>query len=75
MIVWCGAAVVTLNGKLLGGKLSFFQSVCVLGYCIFPLVIASLLSWILPSFIIKIIVVSVAFAWSTFGMVKIFVLQ
>jgi hypothetical protein len=42
-IVWGGAAVVTLNAKLLGGKLSFFQSICVLGYCICPLVIISLL--------------------------------
>ena len=37
VIVWCGAAVVTANTALLGGKISFFQSVCVLGYCIFPL--------------------------------------
>ena len=26
------AVVVTLNAQLLGGKISFFQSVCVLGY-------------------------------------------
>ena len=31
-IVWVGAAVVTLNAQLLEGRLSFFQSVCVLGY-------------------------------------------
>ena len=34
---WCGAGVVTVNSQLLGGKISFFQSVCVLGYCILPL--------------------------------------
>jgi len=38
VIVWIGAAVVTINSLLLGGKISFFQSVCILGYCIFPLV-------------------------------------
>lgn len=43
VIVWCGAAIVTINAALLGGKISFFQSVCVLGYCLFPLNIVSLL--------------------------------
>ena len=37
VMVWCGAAIVTVNAQLLGGKISFFQSVCVLGYCILPL--------------------------------------
>ena len=36
VIVCCGATVVTVNALLLGGNISFFQSVCVLGYCIFP---------------------------------------
>ena len=42
VIVWCGAAVVTLNAVLLGGTVSFFQSICVLGYCVFPLTCAAL---------------------------------
>merc|ERR1712039_986704 len=37
VIVCGGSAVVTVNAALLGGKISFFQSVCVLGYCLFPL--------------------------------------
>jgi len=37
VVVWLGAMVVTLNTKLLGGSISFFQSVCVLGYCLLPL--------------------------------------
>lgn len=65
-IIWFGSAVVTLNATLLGVKISFFQSVCVLGYCIFPLVVASFVTWVLP-FFIKFIVVLVAFLWSTFG--------
>ena len=43
VIIWCGAAIVTLNALLLGGNMSFFQSVCVLGYCIFPLNVASII--------------------------------
>jgi hypothetical protein len=65
-IIWFGSAVVTLNSQLLGGKLSFYQSVCVLGYCIFPLVLVSMFTWILPYFI-KFIVVVVAFMWATYG--------
>lgn len=41
VIVWVGAAIVTVNAQLLGGTISFFQSVCVLGYCIFPMVISA----------------------------------
>jgi len=43
VIVWLGAMVVTLNTKLLGGSISFFQSVCVLGYCLLPLALALVL--------------------------------
>merc|ERR1712025_616746 len=38
VLFWVGSAVITVNAKLLGGSISFFQSVCVLGYCIAPLV-------------------------------------
>lgn len=41
--IWVGASIVTLNATLLGGKLSFFQSVCLLGYSVTPLLIAALL--------------------------------
>ena len=42
VIVWCGAAMVTVNAQLLGGSISFFQSVCILGYCVFPLTISAI---------------------------------
>lgn len=32
-----GAVIVTFNTRILGGKISYFQSVSILGYCIFPL--------------------------------------
>ncbi|CAG9319873.1 YIPF6_2 [Blepharisma stoltei] len=66
VVVWVGAAVVTINAQLLGGTVSFFQSVCLLGYCIFPMNVASLLVIIL-GFVpyIKIPIVLAGFAWST----------
>jgi len=64
VIVWGGAAVVTLNAQLLGGDVSFFQSVCVLGYCIFPIVLASVLClW--DNAIWRAIITTISFAWST----------
>lgn len=42
VIVWFGAAAVTVNAQLLGGTISFFQSVCILGYCVFPLTLSAL---------------------------------
>jgi hypothetical protein len=75
VIVWVGAMVVTLNTKLLGGSISFFQSVCVLGYCLLPLVISLTICWLLLKIaasstflvILRCIVVLAGFCWSTFA--------
>lgn len=67
VIVWAGAGVVTLNAQLLGGQISFFQSVCVLGYCIFPLVLAALLAMAWSNGIYRTILVVTALVWSTRG--------
>ncbi|KAJ5112491.1 hypothetical protein N7532_000536 [Penicillium argentinense] len=63
-IVWIGEAAVTLQIKLLGGKISFFQSVCIIGYTLFPLVIAALLSALRLPTIARIPVYLVLVAWS-----------
>ena len=65
VIIWCGAAVVTVNALLLGGNISFFQSVCVLGYCIFPLNLASIVCLVGGPIFWRIFVVAVCFFWST----------
>ncbi|KAJ1452254.1 Yip1 domain-containing protein [Pelagophyceae sp. CCMP2097] len=68
-VIWVGAAIVTLNAQLLGGKISFFQSVCVLGYSVFPLNIAALvcllMNLISNSGILRLFIVSLGFVWST----------
>ncbi|KAF2152097.1 Yip1-domain-containing protein [Myriangium duriaei CBS 260.36] len=63
-IVWIGEAVVTFQIKLLGGNISFFQSVCIIGYTLFPLVIAALLSALSLPIIARIPVYIVLVAWS-----------
>uniref|UniRef100_A0A8C0TK17 Protein YIPF n=3 Tax=Canis lupus familiaris TaxID=9615 RepID=A0A8C0TK17_CANLF len=71
VIVWFGAVTITLNSKLLGGNISFFQSLCVLGYCILPLTVAMLVCRLVllaepgpVNFMVRLFVVIVMFAWS-----------
>ena len=70
--VWVGSAVVTINAQLLGGTISFFQSVCVLGYCVFPMTMAAVvvdLFKMIPlgafSTLVELGILVVAFLWST----------
>ena len=37
-----GAVVLTVNVLLLGGDIVFFQSMCLIGYCLFPVNIAAI---------------------------------
>ncbi|CAB1316248.1 unnamed protein product [Coregonus sp. 'balchen'] len=73
VIIWFGSVIITLNSKLLGGTISFFQSLCVLGYCIMPLTVAMVVCRLvllggsgMVSFIVRLIVVTASFSWSTF---------
>jgi len=70
VIVSVGSVVVTLNCKLLGGKVSFLQSLCVLGYCLFPLDIAALVATFVRILWVRIPVCIVCFAWSVFAIIN-----
>lgn len=37
-----GAVILTINVILLGGSIVFFQSLCLMGYCLFPINIAAI---------------------------------
>nr|XP_033802542.1 protein YIPF6 isoform X2 [Geotrypetes seraphini] len=75
VIIWFGAVIITLNSKLLGGTISFFQSLCVLGYCILPLTVALFVCRLvvllgsggLVGFIVRLVIVTAMFAWSIFA--------
>ncbi|XP_031616999.1 protein YIPF6 [Contarinia nasturtii] len=74
VIVWIGAMIVTLNSKLLGGNISFFQSVCVLGYCLAPvagsLIVCSVLLFIEQTkfiFFLRLVVTLIGFLWSSYA--------
>lgn len=72
VLVWVGSAVVTINAKFLGSGISFFQSVCVMGYCIAPLVIAALLSALFLNFWFTLILTSIAWVWSAYAALRFF---
>ncbi|KAK3398134.1 hypothetical protein B0T20DRAFT_410237 [Sordaria brevicollis] len=63
-MVWIGEAVVTAQIKLLGGNISFAQSVCIIGYTLFPLVLAAMLSALSLYWIARIPVYLLLVGWS-----------
>ncbi|ESN92335.1 hypothetical protein HELRODRAFT_89615 [Helobdella robusta] len=74
IVYWIGAAIVTLNIKLLGGSISIFQGVCVLGYCVLPLAVAALACSLLLVagdntfiFVVRCIFVFASLVWSVFA--------
>lgn len=75
VIMWGGAFLVTINSKLLGGHISFFQSICVLGYCVFPINLAAFAIVFLKKLgmnllLFKIAIVGVAVVWSTLSSIS-----
>ena len=69
VVVWIGSAVVTVNAQLLGGTVSFFHSVCLLGYCLFPLKVAAIIVAFIGniSIFLNLAIVLLGFGWSTFS--------
>lgn len=69
-----------MNSQLLGGKISFFQSVCVLGYCLLPLLLSAFVNNILlyiPTkttipilHIIRFLIVMLAYAWTMYASIR-----
>ncbi|KAG6445693.1 hypothetical protein O3G_MSEX004062 [Manduca sexta] len=77
VLVWIGAAVVTLNSKLLGGNISFFQSVCVLGYCLLPIAMSLIICRIILFstqttflFFLRFAISMTGFLWATYAATK-----
>ncbi|XP_038987785.1 protein YIPF6 homolog [Phoenix dactylifera] len=66
-VLAAGAIILTLNVLLLGGHIIFFQSLSLLGYCLFPLDVGAVICMLKDNVIIKIIVVSIALAWSSWA--------
>ncbi|KAI5122901.1 hypothetical protein M0805_007579 [Coniferiporia weirii] len=70
VIVCLGSVVVTVQAKLLGGRVSFFQALCALGYCVAPLDIAALVSCFVRIIWVRIPVALGAWAWCIWASVN-----
>lgn len=66
-VLAAGAVVLTLNVLLLGGHIIFFQSLSLLGYCLFPLDVGALVCMLKSNVIIKIVVVLITLSWSSWA--------
>ncbi|KAH0788360.1 yipf6-like protein [Histomonas meleagridis] len=64
IILTIGGAIVSINFMLLGSTVSFFQAICAIGYCLFPIACGSLITAILSWTIIKVITVPLTLVWS-----------
>ncbi|KXZ56205.1 hypothetical protein GPECTOR_1g178 [Gonium pectorale] len=60
-----GAIVLTINVILLGGELVFFQAVCLLGYCLFPLVVAAVICASVSNKWLRSLVTLICLAWAS----------
>ncbi|KAK9379850.1 uncharacterized protein V2V93DRAFT_406305 [Kockiozyma suomiensis] len=68
--VWIAEAFVTLNMKLLGGSISFFHAICILGYALFPLVPAAIFALAVKPMIFRLPVSIALVAWSLFASMR-----
>lgn len=74
-LTFFGSCVVTLNIKLLGGHISFFQSLCVLGYCLSPPLVSALLCKFIEIsshqtsllFALRLLITAAGFIWATYA--------
>lgn len=68
-IVWIGGLIISLNSQFLGAKLSIYQCICILGYCMCAIVVAALINSLtpfLPMFIHLLIAIA-GFGYSSYG--------
>jgi hypothetical protein len=66
-VLAAGAVILTLNVLLLGGHIIFFQSLSLLGYCLFPLDVGAVICMLKDNVILKIVVVGITLAWSSWA--------
>ncbi|CAA7388985.1 unnamed protein product [Spirodela intermedia] len=66
-VLAAGAVILTLNVLLLGGHIIFFQSLSLLGYCLFPLDAGAVICMLKNNAIIKLVVVSITLVWSSWA--------
>mmetsp|Transcript_6110 Transcript_6110/g.13278 ORF Transcript_6110/g.13278 Transcript_6110/m.13278 type:complete len:196 (+) Transcript_6110:175-762(+) len=64
-----GAIVLTVNVILLGGDIVFFQALCLLGYCLFPICVAAIVCAAVNKIYVRVIALLVGLGWATWATV------
>jgi protein YIPF6 len=70
--VYASLPPTSTDEEILMLRRSFFQSLCVLGYCLFPLTIAALINVFVHTIFVRLPVIAVTYVWSAFGMFPLF---
>jgi len=73
VIVWIGGLIVSFNSQFLGVNLTCFQCICILGYCMFAIVVAAFINLFLSTVFPTLIMLIVSFcagAYCTFSATK-----
>ncbi len=73
-IMWVGGLIVSLNSQFLGVNFNIFQCICILGYCTFAIVLASIINlflFFLPVFV-RVIISFCGSFYSIYGMLYFF---
>ena len=60
-----GSMVLTANVVLLGGSIVFFQSLCLMGYCLFPVCLAAVVCVFVRLMWVRTLVLLAALAWAS----------
>ncbi len=70
-IVWIGGIIITFNAQFLGAVIGICQSCCLLGYCVFPILIGALILRLYKNGkpVVKFIIMGLAVIWSCFSSV------
>ena len=68
VIMWVGSLIVYLNANFLGSEMTFYQAASLLGYCLFPINVASLLMVFVQGWlpvVFKLVAVGFSFVWAS----------
>jgi len=65
-LVWIGGIIITFNAQFLGAIIGVCQSCCLLGYCIFPILIGALILrlWKNAKPVIRVIIMAIFVIWA-----------
>lgn len=64
LIVSIGGSIVTANLILVGANVAFFQAMCAVGYCLFPIIIGAAVTTVLPWRIVRLLTIPTCFFWA-----------